>query len=102
MNKRHLAVMERRRFLLAKISGQREQISNMPRHWQPALQVADQGMQVARFVRRHPVLLAGVAGLIVVRRSGVQGLLKNSWRLWRLFRYVGELAKKSHNIFPAG
>lgn len=93
MNKRSLAVMKRRQLLLAKISGQREQLSDMARRWQPALHVADQGLQAVSFMRRHPVLLAGLAGLAVVRRSGVQGLIKNTWRLWRTWRYVSMFSK---------
>ena len=94
MNKRSLAVMERRQLLLAKISGQRVQLSDLARSWRPVLHVADQGLQAVSFMRRHPVLLAGLAGLAFVRRSGVQGLLKNTWRLWRAWRYLNTLAKK--------
>ena len=93
MSKRSLAVMQRRRLLLAKISGQREQLSEIAQRWQPVLHVADQGWQAMKFMRRHPVLLAGLAGLAVLRHSGVQGLVKNSWRLWRTWRYVSTLSK---------
>lgn len=94
MRKRKLLVMQRRRLLLAKISGQREQLSDMTRRWQPALHVADQGWRAVNFMRRHPVLLVGLAGLAVLRRSGVTGLVKNSWRVWRTWRYVSALSKK--------
>jgi len=94
MNKRSIAVMHRRKVLLAKISTQREQLSDLARRWQPVLQMADRGLQAAGFMRRHPVLLAGLAGLVVVRRSGVQGLLKNTWRFVRAWRYVSTLSKK--------
>ncbi|MCX7192528.1 MAG: YqjK-like family protein [Proteobacteria bacterium] len=94
MDKRRLQVMQRRQALLAKISGQREQLSEIGTRWQPALHVADQAWLAARFMRRHPLLVAGLAGLAVVRRSGVTGLVKGAWRVWKGYQLLNALSRK--------
>lgn len=86
--------MQRRQLLLAKIAGQREQMAVMATRWQPAFRVADLAWLAVNFARNHAVLVAGVAGLTVVRRRGVVGLLKGGWRVWKAWRYVNEFAKK--------
>ncbi len=94
MNKRRLAVMQRREILLERISVQRDQLSVIGQRWQPALKIADQGIVAVGFLRAHPVLVAGLAGLAIVRRSGAVGLIRGGLRLWRVWRYVSSFAKK--------
>lgn len=87
MTKRMQAVMLRRAALLITISGQREQLSELSTRWNAPLHLADQAMQVVGFMRVHPLLLAGLGGLFVVRRRGLTGLLKGGWRVWRAYRF---------------
>lgn len=48
--------------------------------------IVDRGLEVARFLREHPVLVAaGAAGLLAIRRRGVlslAGSLLSAWRIW--------------------
>ncbi|MFA6971481.1 MAG: YqjK-like family protein [Gallionella sp.] len=94
MGKRRLAVMQRRQVLLEKIAIQREQLAEIGSRWQPGLQVADQAVLAMGFMRSHPVLLAGLAGLVVVRRRGLAGLLRGTWRVWKAYRFAREFSKK--------
>ncbi len=86
--------MQRRQVLLAKIAGQREQMAGLVTRWQPALNFADRTLALVRFLRTNAVLVAGLAGLAVVRRNGVSVLLKGAWRVWKTYRYFNELSKK--------
>lgn len=88
MSKRRLALLQRRRELLAKIGRQREQLAQIGSGLQPALHAADQALLAVNFMRRHPALVAGLAGLAIVRRRGFVGLVKGGWRAWRAWRYV--------------
>lgn len=100
MGLHRLEVMQRRQALLAKISDQREQLAESGVRWQPALHLADGALVAARFLRSHPVLLAGLAGLtglaglVVVRRNGLAGVVKGARRVWNAYRYINEFSKK--------
>lgn len=94
MNKQMLAMMQRRGELLARIAAQREQMAETGARWQAPLALADQGLAVMRFLRSHPVLVAGVVALFVIRRRGVVGLVKGGWRVWKGYRFLATLAEK--------
>lgn len=94
MNSQMLMVMQRRSELLARIAAQREQIAEVGARWKAPLALADQGLAVVRFLRSHPVLVAGVVALLVIRRRGVVGLLKGGWRVWKGYRYLAALSEK--------
>ncbi|MDD2720277.1 MAG: YqjK-like family protein [Gallionella sp.] len=87
-------VLQRRAALLEKISGQRAQIAETGERLRPVFQVADQAVQAGRFLAAHPVLVAGLAGLLVVRRRGMLGLVRGAWRAWQAYRYFGAVSKK--------
>ncbi|MBY0576225.1 MAG: YqjK-like family protein [Gallionellaceae bacterium] len=94
MNKQMLAVMQRRAELLAKIAVQRGQVAEIGAQWQIPLAAADQGLAVVRFLRSNPVLVAGVAALLVIRRRGVTGLMMGMWRVWKGYRYFTAVSAK--------
>ncbi|HCI13675.1 MAG: hypothetical protein A2063_07835 [Gallionellales bacterium GWA2_60_142] len=94
MNKQMLAVMQRRGELLAKIDTQREQVAQVSVRWQAPLALADQGLVALRFMRSRPVLVAGVAALLVWRRRGALGAIRMGWRAWKGYRYLTGLAAK--------
>lgn len=93
------AVIQRRGELLAKITAQRGQLQEIGTRWQGPLALADQGLTVARFLRSHPVLVAGVIAIFVIRRRGVSGLIRGGWRMWKGYRYFTALSNKlsQHN-----
>lgn len=91
MNERLSAIMQRRGELLARIAAQREQIAETGARWQAPLALADQALAAARFLRARPAIVAAAAVLIVVRRRGFMGLLRNGWRLWKGYRSLTTL-----------
>lgn len=94
MGKRSQAVMQRRQVLLARINDQREQLAEIGTRCQPALQVADLSVLAVRFMRSHPALVAGLAGLAVLRRRSLAGVARGAGRVWLAWRYVNEFSKK--------
>lgn len=94
MNKRMFAVVQRRGELLARIEAQRGQVAELGSRWQTPLALADQGIAVARYLRANPVLVAGVAAVVVLRRRGVLGLLRGGLRVWQGYRYFTSVAAK--------
>lgn len=94
MNEKMLAVMQRRGELLAKIASQREQVQQVGARWQAPLALADQGLAALRFIRARPVLVAGVAALLVWRRRGALGVARMAWRAWKGYRYLSGIAAK--------
>lgn len=87
-------VMQRRAALLDKIAGQRQQIADAGTRLQPVFQVADQAVLAGRFLAAHPVPVAGVVGLLLLRRKGLMGLFKSARSIWRTYRYFGEVSRR--------
>lgn len=87
MNERMLAVMQRRGELLARIEMQRGQVAELGARLEKPLALADQGIAALHFLRGHPVLAGGAVALVVLRRRGLVGLVRQSWLLWKGYRY---------------
>jgi YqjK-like protein len=94
MNEKMFELMQRRGELLARIASQREQIAEIGAQWRIPLALADQGMAVVLFLRRHPLLVAGVVAIFVIRRRGVTGLGRGVWRVWNGYRSFTYLSAK--------
>ncbi len=86
MNDRLLDIHIRRARLLAKIDAQRNALGIISSRWERPLAMGDAGLAAFRFVRAHPVILAGFGALVVFRQRGALGLAQVGWRLWRLYR----------------
>jgi len=85
--------MQGRGELLARIASQREQMVEIGSELQGPLALADEGLDAVRFLRRHPLLVAGAVLLLVIRRRGVAGLVGGVWGVWKGYRYFTSLAK---------
>jgi len=94
MNKQMLEIMQRRGELQARIAVQREQLAAIGTRLEAPLAVADQGLAGLRFLRSNPVLVGGVAALLIIRRRGMVGLLKFVWRGWKGYRYFTSVSDK--------
>ncbi len=94
MNERLLEVRQRRGELLRIIAAQRETIANSATRWQYPLAVLDRGCSVAGHLRRHPVMVAAVAALLVARRNSLAGALKWGLVVWRGYRYLDAMKYK--------
>lgn len=78
---------------------QRGQVAEIGRRWETPLAIADQGVAAVRFLRSHPVLVAGIAALLLVRRRGVVGLAKGAWMVWKGYRAIAALSAKLSSRF---
>jgi YqjK-like protein len=80
---------ERRARLVAKAAAQRVALAYQMEPWRARLNVADQGVAVARIAGRHPLLLAGAAALLVAwqPRRAVKWL-QYGWMGWQLVRQL--------------
>jgi hypothetical protein len=95
MNEHMLTVMQRRRELLARIAIQRGQMAEVEAHLQSPLALADRGMAVMRYLRLHPLLVAGLIAIIVIRpRSSAAGLMWGAWRVWKDYREFISISDK--------
>ncbi|MFZ2541169.1 MAG: YqjK-like family protein [Gallionella sp.] len=94
MNEKMSKLMQRRIELLVRIAAQREQMSEIEADWRAPLALADQGVAAVRFLRCHPLLVAGVVAFLVVRRRGVAGLVRGLWQVWKGYRYYNFLSAK--------
>jgi len=82
---RHLA--ERRRRLVARSATQRSALARDLEALRAPLALADQGLAVLQYVRRHPALIAGAALLLAVLRPRLTGRwLRRGWVIWQVGR----------------
>ncbi|HEX5338363.1 MAG TPA: YqjK-like family protein [Gallionella sp.] len=76
----------RRSQLLEKIDAQRMELSDISRHFEKPLALVDAGLKVVRYLRGHPVFLAGgLAILMLWRGKGLITLAQGGQQLWRLY-----------------
>lgn len=94
MNEKMSGLMQRRGELLSRITAQREQLNEIGAHLRTPLAWADQGLAALNYLRCHPLPVAGVVALLVIRRRGVAGLVSGGWRVWKGYRYFTYLSAK--------
>ncbi|MFO7550013.1 MAG: YqjK-like family protein [Haliea sp.] len=73
MSARHDSIAARRRILIGEIARQRHSLGQEVQSWAAPLALADQGLDVLRYARRHPLLVAGAATLLFALRPGARG-----------------------------
>jgi hypothetical protein len=85
MKSRLIELAERRERLVAKIALQRGELARHAAPWQGVCAMADKGVAAARFLQRHPGLVAGVVGLFVaLRPRRAFAWLGRGWSLWKV------------------
>jgi hypothetical protein len=94
MNEKKIELMERRNELLARISAQREQMTEIGMQLQSPLSLLDKGVAVARFLSFHPSLVAGAAAFMLIRRRSMAGLVWVGWSAWKVFRDITTISVK--------
>jgi YqjK-like protein len=87
MNEKMFELKQSRGELLARIAAQREQMTEIGMHWRIPLALADEGVAAVRFLRCHPLLVAGVVAFSVIRHRGAAGLVSGVWLVWKGYRY---------------
>ncbi len=99
MNEKLTAIAVRRQRLIGKIASQRMVLTqNMEQLRQP-LVVVDHGVEVVRYFRKYPVLMASVSVLtgVLIRRINIArftALLQTGWSVFRLARDVRNSIRK--------
>lgn len=88
MNERLLELRQRRGELLGVIAAQRAAIAESAGRLEYPMSVLDRGWSAVNYLRSHPLLLAGIAALGIMRRRSLSGLVKWSLLLWRGYRYL--------------
>jgi hypothetical protein len=94
MNEKMIELMERRDKLLARVATQREELADIGTQLHGPLSLADKGVAVARFLRFHPLLIAGVAALFLFRRRNVADLIWVGWSAWKVLRDLTSISAK--------
>ena len=87
MNKKLAQTISHREHLIAQIAAQRTDLTQNMHALRPPLALADRGITVFRYVKRHPALLVGASLLFVVIRPKRSGKwLKLGLMVWQLRR----------------
>ena len=87
MNAKLIELAERRATLVAKAEAQRAELSQALAAWRSPLGMIDQGIAAVRFLKRYPVVVAGVVTLAVVFRPWrLMKWLPPGWLMWRAAR----------------
>ena len=99
MNEKLAAFAERRQKLIDKAASQRTVLAQSMLQLRGPLVIADRGLEVVRYFKKYPVLMAGVSTLtgVLISRLHVarfSALLQTSWSVFRLVRDVRESIRK--------
>jgi len=87
MNAKLIELAERRATLVARAKAQRADLSLVLASWSSPLGLIDKGMAWIRYVKRYPVVVAGIVALAVVARPWrVMKWLPPGWLVWRVAR----------------
>ena len=99
MNEKLAALAERRQNLIYKAALQRTAMAQCMESLRQPLVIADHGIEVMRYFKKHPVLMAGVSTLtgVLIRRLHVArftALLQTGWSVFQLVRDIRESIRK--------
>ena len=87
MNAKLIELAERRATLVARAKTQRDDLSRALASWSSPLGIIDQGMAAVRYLKRYPVIVAGIVTLAVgFRPWRVVKWLPPGWLMWRAAR----------------
>jgi hypothetical protein len=85
MNNTIIQLVKRRAALIEKIENQRMALAETISPLHSPLSLADKGLHVVRYLSTHPVLVAGIATVVVMTRPKRWFfVLGKGWKMWRL------------------
>jgi hypothetical protein len=85
MNNRQIQLAQRRAALVNKAAAQRVQLAELAEPFHAPLKLADKGVSVYRYFKRHPVLLTGVVTVAAaIRPKRWLFMLENGLLIWQL------------------
>lgn len=86
---RLIEIARRKERLIARSEAQRVAIGASFRQLERPISVIDRGLEIARFFRDRPLLLAAVVAVVVAfRRRSLLSLARRALGAWRLWRSV--------------
>jgi len=99
MKEKLAALAERRQKLIDKAASQRVVLAHSMQPLRRPLVIADRSLEVIRYFKKYPVLMAGVSTLtgVLISRLHVarfSALLQTSWSVFRLVRDIRESIRK--------
>lgn len=84
---RLIEIASRKARLIARAEAQRADLGACFRQLERPISVIDRGLEVARFFRKHPLLLAAAISAVLAYRPrsllSLAGRAVAAWRLWR-------------------
>ena len=84
-----IEIARRKERLIVRAEAQRVAIGASFRQLERPISVIDRGLQIVRFFRERPLLLAAVVTIVVAfRRRGLLSLARRALGAWRLWRSV--------------
>jgi hypothetical protein len=85
MNSRLTRLAERRERLIAQAAVERATLAQDVEPWRAPLALADQGLAALRFIKRHPVWIAGGAAVVAALwPERVGRWLRRGWLAWQV------------------
>lgn len=87
MNDKLTQLAARRELLVSRAAAQRLVLAQNIEPWRRPLALVDQGLNVFRFIKRHPVWIAGGSALLAMLRPERTGKwLRRGWVAWQIIR----------------
>jgi hypothetical protein len=86
MRDKSAKLAKRRESLVAQATLQRDLLTESIKPWLMPLTLADQGLSILNFVRKHPVLILGGVLLSVSRSNPLGKYLRQGLVTWMAFR----------------
>lgn len=84
-----IEIARRKERLIARAALQREAIGMSFRQLQGPIGVVDRGLEIARFLRGHPLLVAAVVAVVAAfRRRGLVSIAGRALSIWRVWRAI--------------
>lgn len=84
---KHSQILEKRARLLTQCESQRTLIGECTTSWRKPLQLADQGIEVLRYLKQHPAWLVGTGVmLIALKPARTLRWVKLTWAAWLIMR----------------
>lgn len=85
MNAELIRIAERKASLVAIIGRQRTELAQTLAPWHESLAIVDKGLLAVRYLKCHPVLLAGLAIVSVVLRPKFSAKwVQRGWMVWKM------------------
>lgn len=99
MNEKLTALAERRQKLVHKAALQRTVLTQCMEPLRQPLVIADHGLEVVRYFRKHPVLMVGVSTLsgVLIRKfhtARINVFLQTGWSVFQLVRDIRESIRR--------